>query len=97
MRTLLDDANVDVLEQLRRQHSLLLEQADRLRVSTPVSPEANFILAALRETGDLAAAALGDEKRRELRIMGAPMSMDEAVSYALAHINPAILTGPLPD
>jgi len=31
IRTLLDDANADVLEHLRRQHRLLLEQADRLQ------------------------------------------------------------------
>lgn len=31
IRTLLDDANADVLEHLRRQHQLLLEQADRLQ------------------------------------------------------------------
>ena len=31
IRALLDDANADVLEHLRRQHELLLEQADRLQ------------------------------------------------------------------
>jgi len=31
IRTLLDDANADVLEHLRRQRELLLEQADRLQ------------------------------------------------------------------
>ena len=30
-------------------------------------PNANFVLAALREAGELVAAALGDERRRELR------------------------------
>src|ERR1700754_1343804 len=31
IRTLLDDANADVLEHLRRQHELLLDHADRLQ------------------------------------------------------------------
>jgi hypothetical protein len=63
--------------------------------SAPVGPNANFVLAALRETGDLVAAALGDERRRELRTAGAAMSMDEAISYTLAHIDPKLLTGPV--
>jgi hypothetical protein len=63
--------------------------------TAPVGPNTNFVLAALRETGDLVAAALGDQRRRELRIDGAAMSMDEAISYALAHIDPKLLTGPI--
>ncbi|MGO8849390.1 hypothetical protein [Mycobacterium sp.] len=61
----------------------------------PVGPNANFVLAALRETGDIVAAALGDQHRRELPTTGAAMSMDEAVSYALANIDPKLLTGPV--
>ena len=54
-------------------------------------PEVNFVLVALRETGELVAAALGEDRQRELRIAGA-MTMDEAVSYALANIDPKLLT-----
>jgi predicted ATPase/class 3 adenylate cyclase len=61
----------------------------------PVDPNTNFVLTALRETGDLVAAALGDERRRELRTVGAAMSMDEAISYALANIDPKLITGPV--
>jgi tetratricopeptide (TPR) repeat protein len=61
----------------------------------PVGPNENFLLAALRETGDLVAAALGNERRRELRTAGAAMSTDEAISYALANIDPKLLTGPI--
>ena len=56
---------------------------------------ANFVLAALREAGDLVTAALGEERRRELRGKGAAMSMDEAISFALDHIDPKLLTGPI--
>jgi predicted ATPase/class 3 adenylate cyclase len=63
--------------------------------TAPVGPNANFVLTALRETGELAAAALGDERQRELRNAGAAMSMDEAISYALANIDPKLLTGPI--
>ena len=55
----------------------------------------NFTLAALRETGDLVSAAIGDERRQELRIEGAAMSMDEAVAYVLANVDPKLLTGPI--
>jgi predicted ATPase len=55
----------------------------------------NFLLAALRETGDLVATALGDERWRELREAGAAMSIDEAISYALANIDPTLLIGPI--
>jgi hypothetical protein len=63
--------------------------------TAPVGPNANFVLTALRETGDLIAAALGDQRQRELRTAGAAMSMDEAISYALANIDPKLLTGPV--
>jgi hypothetical protein len=60
-----------------------------------VETDANFVLAALRETGSLVAAALGEKRARELRNEGAAMSMDEATSYALARIDRKLLTGPL--
>jgi tetratricopeptide (TPR) repeat protein len=63
--------------------------------TAPADPNANFLLAALRETGDLVAAALGDERRRELRAAGAAMGMDEAISYALANIDPKLVTRPV--
>jgi hypothetical protein len=63
--------------------------------ATPADANANFVLSALRETGDIVAVALGDKRRRELRTQGAAMSMDEAVSYTLAHIDPKLLTGPI--
>jgi electron transfer flavoprotein alpha/beta subunit len=47
----------------------------------------------LRETGDLVAAAVGDERARELRRTGAAMGLDEALSYALANIDPKLLRG----
>jgi predicted ATPase/class 3 adenylate cyclase len=73
------------------------------RGSTPQSspgerrgdPSVNFLLEALREAGDIVAAALGEERRQQLRAEGATMSMDEAVSYALANIDPKLLTGPV--
>ena len=49
----------------------------------------------MHETGDIVAAALGDERRRALRTEGAAMSMDEAITYALANIDPKLLTGPI--
>jgi predicted ATPase len=53
----------------------------------------NFVLTALREAGDLVTAALGEERRQRFRAEGAAMSMDEAVTYALANIDPKLLTG----
>jgi hypothetical protein len=47
----------------------------------------NFVLMGLRETGDIVAAALGKDKARELRATGAAMNLDEAVDYALSHID----------
>ncbi|MGZ5377487.1 MAG: hypothetical protein ACXWD8_05520 [Mycobacterium sp.] len=55
----------------------------------------NFILAALRETGELVAAALGEERRQQLRTEGAAMNMDEAVVYALSNIDPKVLSNPI--
>ena len=55
----------------------------------------NFVFQALRETHDLVAAAVGDERARELRRTGAAMGLDEAVSFALANIDPKLLTGPI--
>jgi hypothetical protein len=60
-----------------------------------VGANANFVLTALRDTGDLVAAALGDERRRELRTTGATITMDDAISLALANIDPKLLTGPV--
>ena len=59
----------------------------------PMAPIRTFSLAALHETGDLVAGALGAQRARELRRTGAAMSMDVAVSYALANIDPKLLTG----
>ncbi len=58
-------------------------------------PSVNFVLAAMHETGDIVAAALGDERRRALRTEGAAMSMDEAINFALANIDPKLRTGPV--
>ena len=60
-----------------------------------VHPNANFLLTALHDTGDIVTTALGDLRRRELRTAGTAMSMDEAISYALANIDPKILTSPV--
>jgi hypothetical protein len=54
--------------------------------SAPVDPDANFVLSALRETGEIVASALGSARQRELRATGAAMSIDEAISYALGAI-----------
>jgi tetratricopeptide (TPR) repeat protein len=55
----------------------------------------NYLLEALREAGDIVTAALGEERRQQLRAQGAAMTLDEAVSYALANIDPKFLTGPI--
>ncbi len=62
----------------------------------PPGSTANFVLRGLRETGALAAAALGPERARELRAQGVAMNTDQAIAYALAHIDPKLLVGPLP-
>jgi hypothetical protein len=59
------------------------------------NPSVNYLLEALREAGDIVTAALGEERRQQLRAEGAVMTLDEAVSYALAHIDPKLLTGPV--
>jgi tetratricopeptide (TPR) repeat protein len=72
--------------------------ADAMSVASDmarVDPSANFVLAALRETSEIVVAALGDERRRELRAQGAAMSTDEAISCALANIDPKLLIGPI--
>ena len=72
------------------------EASSIVRSSTAVvGPNANFVLTAMHETGDIVAAAIGDERRRALRTEGAAMSMDEAIAYALANIDPKLLTGPI--
>jgi hypothetical protein len=78
-----------------RQASSAAQLAPRSRKAS-VDPHANFVLAALRETGHIVAAAVGDECRRELRAQGAAMTLDEAMSYALANIEPKLFTGPVP-
>jgi hypothetical protein len=60
------------------------------------NPSVNYLLEALREAGDLVTAALGEERRQRLRAEGAVMTMEEAVSYALANIDPKLLSGPIP-
>ncbi len=60
-----------------------------------VGPNANFVLTAMHETGDIVAAALGDERRRALRAEGAAMRMDDAITYALASIDPKLQAGPI--
>jgi predicted ATPase/class 3 adenylate cyclase len=67
------------------------------RLSRTASADAtvNFVLSSLRETGDLVADALGDDRWRELRTQGTAMSTDEAVSYALANTDSKLLTGPI--
>ena len=49
----------------------------------------------LREAGDIVTTALGEERRQRLREEGAAMTLDEGVSYALANIDPKLLTGPI--
>jgi hypothetical protein len=61
--------------------------------SPPFDSNLNFVLAALSETGGLVTAALGEQRRQELRAQGAAMSMDEAMSYVLANVDPEFLTG----
>jgi hypothetical protein len=60
-----------------------------------IGPNANFVLTALHEAGDIVAAALGGDRARELRSIGKAMSMDEAITYALANIDPKLHTGPI--
>ena len=55
--------------------------------AAPAASGDNFVLDALRETGEMVAAALGPGKRSALRATGAAMTMDEAISYALASID----------
>ncbi len=66
--------------------------ASRPSGTASVGPNANFVLAALHEAGDIVTAALGDERRRELRAVGKAMTMDDAIAYALANIDPSRLT-----
>jgi hypothetical protein len=59
------------------------------------NPGVNYLLEALRDAGDLVAAALGEERRQQLRVQGAAMTMDEAAAYALANVDPKLITGPI--
>jgi hypothetical protein len=63
--------------------------------TTRGNPRVNYLLKALREAGDIVTAALGEERRQQLRAEGAATTLDEAVSYALANIDPKLLTGPI--
>ena len=63
--------------------------------AAPTGNRGGLVSQALRETRELVEAALGRERARELRGTGAAMGLDEAVSYALAHIDPKLLTGPI--
>ncbi|MFI5505972.1 adenylate/guanylate cyclase domain-containing protein [Mycobacterium sp. NPDC051804] len=56
--------------------------------AAPVGPNANFVLSALHDVGDIVATSLGAERARELRGTGNTMSMDEAITFALNHIDP---------
>jgi predicted ATPase/class 3 adenylate cyclase/DNA-binding CsgD family transcriptional regulator len=76
-------------------HRASISDASDRSASAPVDSNVNFVLAALRETGDTVANALGAERRQELRVAGAAMTMDEAISYALASVDPKLLTGPI--
>jgi predicted ATPase/class 3 adenylate cyclase len=60
--------------------------------ASSIGPKANFVLAALHEAGDIVTAALGDERRHELRAVGKAMTMDDAIAYALANIDATRLT-----
>ena len=57
-------------------------------------PRGNFVFQALRETANSLRQQSGDERPRELRSTGAAMGLDEA-AYALADIDPKLLTGPI--
>jgi hypothetical protein len=63
--------------------------------TTRGNPRVNYLLKALREAGDIVTAALGEERRQQQRAEGAATTLDEAVSYALANIDPKLLTGPI--
>jgi predicted ATPase/class 3 adenylate cyclase len=74
-----------------------MPEGARRSEGAPADTDANFVLAALRETGHLVAAVLGEKRAHELRNEGAAMSMDEATSYALANIDRKLLTGSVTD
>jgi predicted ATPase/class 3 adenylate cyclase len=61
--------------------------SNRQSGTAPVGPNANFVLTALREVGNIAAVALGDERLHELRTIGKAMTMDEAIAHALTNID----------
>ncbi|WP_101951351.1 NB-ARC domain-containing protein [Mycobacterium sp. 3519A] len=65
------------------------------REQRQTGPNAHFIFSALREAADLASEAIGGDRLRQLRAEGAGMTMNEAVSYALANIDQKLLTGPI--
>jgi hypothetical protein len=49
--------------------------------------------AALHEAGAIVASSLGESDARDLRELGEAMTVEEAVSYALANLDPSLLTG----
>jgi predicted ATPase/class 3 adenylate cyclase len=55
--------------------------------TTPVGPNANFVLTALHEAGEIVARELGQQRAHDLRTAGKAMSMDEAITYALANVD----------
>ena len=61
----------------------------------PGNSSVNYLLVGLREAGDIVTAALGEEQRQQLRAQGASMTLDEAVAFALANIDPKLLSGPI--
>lgn len=64
------------------------------RTSSPsVGPNANFVLSALHDVGQIVSAALGDRRAGELRDEGKRMSMDEAIAFALVDIDPRLAAG----
>lgn len=62
--------------------------------SPSTNPNANFVLSALHDVSGIVSAALGDQRGRELRDEGKRMSMDEAITFALAHVDPQLAAQP---
>jgi hypothetical protein len=69
---------------------------DATKQSTaPTGNNGGLVFQALRETRELVEVAVGRDRARELRRTGAAMGLDEAVSFALANIDPKLLHGPI--
>ncbi|OBF95900.1 hypothetical protein A5790_06690 [Mycobacterium sp. 852002-51152_SCH6134967] len=56
------------------------------RTPAATGPNANFVITAMHETGRIVAATLGEKRARELHSEGKRMTMDEAITYALARV-----------